>query len=142
MIASALGWDIERIEETREPILSRTRREAGDVTVEPGCAAGCLHTAVAHRAGRAVITLIHPQQVHPHLEGVQTGDRIRIEGAPDLCLESRPEIPGGQATAALAVTWLTEVLVTANVEVLIECTTEPPIQPPSHSRPEPSAAMP
>lgn len=110
MIAKTLGWEIERIEETREPILSRQRRETELVTVEPGCAAGCLHTAVAYCQGRPVIRLVHPQQVHPHLEGVQTGDLIEIEGSPDLRLEGRPEIPGGRATAALAVNMIPRLL--------------------------------
>jgi 4-hydroxy-tetrahydrodipicolinate reductase len=110
MIANALGWKIERIEETREPILSRQRRKTGLVTVEPGCAAGCLHSAVAYCRGRPVITLVHPQQLHPQLEGVQTGDLIEIEGSPALRLEGRPEIPGGTATAALAVNMIPRLL--------------------------------
>ena len=95
MIAASLGWEIERIDETREPIVSRVRRETPFVTVEPGCTAGCLHRAVAWRGGRPVIALIHPQQVHPHLEGVDTGDAIEISGTPDVRLAGSPEIPGG-----------------------------------------------
>jgi len=110
MIAKALGWEIERIEETREPILSQKRRETELVTVEPGCAAGCLHKAVAYCEGRPVITLIHPQQVHPHLEGVKTADLIEVKGSPDIRFEGRPEIPGGIATAALAVNMIPRLL--------------------------------
>jgi 4-hydroxy-tetrahydrodipicolinate reductase len=110
MIAANLGWQIERIDETREPIVSRVRRETPFVTVEPGCTAGCLHRAVAYREGHPVITLIHPQQIHPHLEGVDTGDAIEISGTPDLRLAGRPEIPGGLATVALAVNVIPRVL--------------------------------
>jgi 4-hydroxy-tetrahydrodipicolinate reductase len=110
MIAANLGWQIERIDETREPIVSRVRRETPFVTVEPGCTAGCLHQAVAYREGHPVITLIHPQQIHPHLEGVDTGDAIEISGTPDLRLAGRPEIPGGLATVALAVNVIPRVL--------------------------------
>lgn len=103
MIADALGWELERVEERREPILSKVRRVTPLVTVEPGEVAGCIHTAVAYRAGHPVITLIHPQQIQPHLAGVDTGDSIEINGTPHVRLAGRPEIPGGVGTVALAV---------------------------------------
>jgi 4-hydroxy-tetrahydrodipicolinate reductase len=110
MIAHSLGWEIERIEEHREPIIARVRRETPFAQVEPGQVAGCLHTATAYCAGKPVITLIHPQQVHPHLEGVKTGDRIEITGTPNVSLAGSPEIPGGLGTAALAVNMIPRVL--------------------------------
>ncbi|MCI0506686.1 MAG: NADP-binding protein [Gammaproteobacteria bacterium] len=110
MIAKAVGWNIDNIQETREPIVSRVRRQTAFVTVEPGHAAGCNHTAVAYAADKPVITLLHPQQVLPGLEGTQTGDMIDIKGTPDIHLEGRPEIPGGQATIALAVNMIPRVL--------------------------------
>ena len=110
MIAKAIGWKIEQIQEHREPIISQVKRETPFITVEPGLVAGCHHTAVAFVAGRPVITLIHPQQVHPHLEGVKTGDSITIKGTPDINLTGSPEIPGGTATTALAVNMIPRVL--------------------------------
>ena len=110
MITDALGWEIGHVEETREPIISRVRRTTPYVTVEPGQVAGCYHTAVASREGTPVITLIHPQQVHPHLEGIETGDMIEIKGTPDISLSGSPEIPGGTATTALAVNMIPRVL--------------------------------
>ena len=74
------------------------RSDLAFVTVEPGSVAGCHHTAVAYCNGRPVITLVHPQQVQPGLEGIDTGDWIEIKGKPDLSLTSSPEIPGGMAT--------------------------------------------
>jgi hypothetical protein len=110
MVASALGIEVERIEEEREPIVSKVRRETEFVTVEPGQAAGCRHSAVGLAGGRPVITLHHPQQVHPHLEGVETLDAIEIEGSPCVRLAGRPEIPGGIGTIALAVNCIPRVL--------------------------------
>jgi 4-hydroxy-tetrahydrodipicolinate reductase len=110
LIAEALGWEIERIDETREPLVSRVRRETPFVTVEPGQVAGCLHTAVAYQRSTPVITLLHPQQIHPHLEGVETGDTIEIVGAPNVRFAGSPEIPGGQGTVALAVNMIPRVL--------------------------------
>jgi 4-hydroxy-tetrahydrodipicolinate reductase len=110
MIAEALAWDIERIEEHRTPIVSKVRRATPFVTVEAGMVAGCLHDAIAYRRGEPVVTLSHPQQIHPQLEGVQTGDRIEISGNPNVKLSGSPEIPGGTATCALAVNMIPRLL--------------------------------
>ena len=110
MLASALGWTIARIEEERKPIISKVFRETPFVVVQPGQVAGCLHRAVAYRGDQAVVTLNHPQQIHPHLEGVETGDVIEITGTPNLRLVGTPEIPGGVGTCALAINMIPRVL--------------------------------
>lgn len=113
MIAAALGWEIDKIEQTREPILSTVLRETHAVRVTPGEVAGCHHRAIAYGHGRILITLDHPQQVVPDAEGVETGDRIEIRGTPDVRLEGRPEIPGGLGTVALAVNMIPRLLAAA-----------------------------
>jgi 4-hydroxy-tetrahydrodipicolinate reductase len=103
MIAKALGWEIDRIVQQRQPIITRVKRATPLMVIEPGHAAGCLHTAVAYRHDKPLITMIHPQQVQPHLEHVATGDVIDIHGEPSVHFASSPEIPGGLGTTALAV---------------------------------------
>jgi len=110
MIAKALGWKIDKIEQNREPIISSVKRETPFVTIEPGHTAGCTHTATAYMEGRPVINLVHPQQVHPHLEDVQTGDYIEIKGEPDVRFSGSPEIPGGIGTIALAVNMIPQAI--------------------------------
>ena len=110
MIAKALGWKIDKIEQTRDPIISKVYRETQFVKIEPGLTAGCTHTAKGYMNGKPVIHLIHPQQVHPHLEDVQTGDYIEIKGEPDVNFSSGPEIPGGIGTIALAVNMIPQVV--------------------------------
>jgi 4-hydroxy-tetrahydrodipicolinate reductase len=110
MIAMALGWDIDRIVQHREPVIARVKRVTPFVTVEPGYTAGCRHTAVAYRDDTPVITMIPPQQVHPHLENVATGDVIDIQGVPPVHFASSPEIPGGLGTMALAVNMIPVVM--------------------------------
>ena len=113
MIAAALGWKLERVEESREPIVSAVPRETPHVAIEPGRVAGCHHVAVGFVDGRPAITLEHPQQIRPEAEGVVTEDAIEIRGAPDVRLSGSPEIPGGVATAALAVNLVPRVLESA-----------------------------
>jgi len=110
MIADALGWKLDEIRQTREPIVSATRRKTPYVDVKPGMVAGCNHTAHAFMNGEEVITLEHPQQVLPGLEGVETGDYIWIEGTPPVNLAIKPEIPGGTGTIAIAVNMIPHVL--------------------------------
>ncbi|MFP4491596.1 MAG: 2,4-diaminopentanoate dehydrogenase [Spirochaetaceae bacterium] len=112
MIAAALGWEIGRIEQRRLPIISTVERDGGEAgVIKPGYTAGCNHTGIAYdKEGTPIIELYHPQQVHPELEGEETGDYIEIYGEPDIKLSSGPEIPGGVGTTALAVNMIPKVL--------------------------------
>lgn len=110
MIASALAMEIDEIVETREPIISKTHRETPYVKVEPGMVAGCKHIGYGMKNGTAVITLEHPQQIHPSLENVETGDYIWIEGDPNLNMSIKPETPGGIGTIATAVNMVPHVI--------------------------------
>ncbi|SHF14660.1 4-hydroxy-tetrahydrodipicolinate reductase [Marinitoga hydrogenitolerans DSM 16785] len=110
MIADALGWNIDKIEQTREPIISNVLRETKYVRVEPGMVAGCNHIARAYMNGKLVIELKHPQQVRPELENVDTGDYIEIIGDPNLNLSIKPEIPGGKGTIAVATNMIPSVI--------------------------------
>jgi 4-hydroxy-tetrahydrodipicolinate reductase len=111
MIADRLGWKLDKIEETREPIVSNTYRETPHVKVEPGMVAGCRHTAYGIKEGEKVIVFEHPQQIHPGKEGTETGDYIKIKGTPDINLTIKPEIPGGIGTMAIAINMIPQVIV-------------------------------
>jgi 4-hydroxy-tetrahydrodipicolinate reductase len=110
MISEAIGLGVDRLEETREPIISRVRRETPHVTIEPGKVAGCAHTGIGYRGETEVVRLLHPQQVHPHLEGQDTGDYIHVHGVPEVHVEIKPEIAGGQSTIAIAVNMIPHVV--------------------------------
>jgi hypothetical protein len=110
MIAKALGIELDKIVETREPIISNTYRETPYVKVEPGMVAGCNHIGYGMKDGKAVITLEHPQQIHPEAEAVDTGDYIDIEGDKDMHLCIKPETPGGIGTMAMAVNMIPQVI--------------------------------
>ncbi len=100
LIARALGWEIDEVVETREPIVSTVERSTPHVRVAPGDVAGCRHIGRGYSNGELKIELVHPQQIHPHLEGVDTGDYIRVIGDPEVHMANAPEIPGGIGTYA------------------------------------------
>lgn len=110
MISDAVGLAVDRIDQSREPIVSTVRRETPHVVIEPGMVAGCSHTAIGYAGEREVVRLVHPQQVHPELEGQETGDYISIFGDPEVHVSSQPEIAGGKATIGIAVNMIPHIV--------------------------------
>jgi 4-hydroxy-tetrahydrodipicolinate reductase len=110
MISDALGLGVDRIEQSREPIISKVHRETPHVVVEPGMVAGCAHIGVGYRGDTEVIRLIHPQQIHPGLENQDTGDYINIFGKPEIHMAIKPEIAGGIGTIGIAVNMIPHVM--------------------------------
>jgi 4-hydroxy-tetrahydrodipicolinate reductase len=110
MISEALGLGVNRIVETREPIISNVYRETPHVKVQPGMVAGCRHIGIGYRGDKEVVKLVHPQQIHPHLEGQDTGDYINIYGKPEIHMANKPEIAGGIATMGVTVNMIPHVV--------------------------------
>ena len=110
MISEALGLGVDRIEQSREPIISKVRRETPHVVVEPGMVAGCSHIGIGYHGDKEVIKLVHPQQIHPQMENQETGDYINIYGKPEIHMAIKPEIAGGKATMGVAVNMIPHVV--------------------------------
>jgi len=110
MIADRLGIKLDKVEQTREPIVSETHRETAHVKVEPGMVAECRHIARGYSDGKELILLEHPQQIHPGKEGTETGDYIKIKGIPDINMSIQPEIPGGIGTMAVAINMIPVII--------------------------------
>lgn len=110
MISDALGLGVDRIVQSREPIVSKVYRETPHVKVEPGMVAGCAHIGIGYHGDKEVVKLIHPQQIHPHLENQDTGDYINIYGKPEIHMAIKPEIAGGIATMGVAVNMIPHVV--------------------------------
>ena len=72
--------------------------------------AGCRHVARGFANGKELILLEHPQQIHPHLEDIKTGDYITIQGTPTIKFSDEQEIPGGIGTMAAAVNMIPQVV--------------------------------
>lgn len=100
LIAKALGWKIDEIVETREPIVTKVERSTPHVHVPAGWVAGCKQVGKGYSNGELKVHLIHPQQIHPELAGQDTGDYVKIFGDPNVNMMNTPEVPGGKATYA------------------------------------------
>lgn len=110
MIARALGWTLDRIEQVREPIIAEQDRTGEHIRVPAGNVAGCNHSASGFVGDREVIRLEHPQQVQPGAASVDTGDFVEIHGTPGISMAITPEIPGGIGTIAVTVNSIPAVL--------------------------------
>lgn len=111
MIADALGWKLSKeVEQTKEPIVSNVYRKAPYAEVQPGYVAGCKMLGYGYVDGELKIEMVHPQQVEPQLEGVETGDYITIKGTPNINMQIKPEVPGGIGTIAMCVNMIPHVI--------------------------------
>ncbi|SES73133.1 4-hydroxy-tetrahydrodipicolinate reductase [Natronincola peptidivorans] len=110
MVADGIGWKIDKIEETREPITTNFERITKYAKVEAGNVAGCRQCGYGYVNGELKIDMEHPQQVLPETEGVDTGDYIWIKGTPDINMQIKPEIPGGIGTIAMCVNMIPHVI--------------------------------
>lgn len=111
MISDALGWKLSgEVKQTMEPIVSKVYRKAPYAEVEAGNVAGCKMLGYGNVDGEEKIEMVHPQQVEPQLEGVDTGDYITIKGNPDIDMAIKPEIPGGIGTIAMCINMIPQVI--------------------------------
>lgn len=110
MITDGIGWDLEKIEQTREPIMSNVYRKSEYAEVQAGNVAGCRQCGYGYVDGEAKIVMEHPQQILPQLENIKTGDYIDIVGTPNISLAITPEIPGGIGTIAMIVNSIPHII--------------------------------
>lgn len=111
MIIDALGWEAENpIEQKMTPIISNVVRNAPHISVKAGEVAGVRMEASDMIDGEKRIEMIHPQQVEPQEENVDTGDYIYINGNPDIKMAIKPEVPGGIGTMAVCINMIPQII--------------------------------
>jgi 4-hydroxy-tetrahydrodipicolinate reductase len=106
MVGDGLGFELDDISETIEPVLARERIQTEFLTVEPGQIAGVHQVARGMNAGEEKICM----ELKMYVGAEQPADTIELKGAPPLSLT----IPGGThgdlATAAVVVNAIPEIL--------------------------------
>ena len=94
MLATAIHWAIDRVEETREPVLAKKPfRVPGYMTIKKGNVAGFNHHCFAYRGKKIVITLEELGRVDPKEDYRNT---ITIKGDPELT--EWVNVPAGNIT--------------------------------------------
>ena len=110
MITNGIGWNLQKITETKEAIMSNVYRKSQYAEVESGNVAGCRQCGYGYVDGDVKIEMEHPQQILPELENIHTGDFVQIKGIPNINLQITPEIPGGIGTIAMCVNTIPHII--------------------------------
>lgn len=99
MVADGLGWDLEEVEETLEPVRSDRSIDTGHRAVQAGEVAGIHHSAIGVVNGEPRLTLDLKMFVgaeNPH-------DAVTVEGDPPIDLVVENGIFGDTATVGMLV---------------------------------------
>jgi hypothetical protein len=110
MIADAIGWKVEKVTQTMDPIVTDVDRKAPYGFAKAGDVAGCAMKGYGYVDGDIKIEMDHPQQIEPEQVGVQTGDYVIIKGNPNINLVNSPEVPGGIGTIAMCVNMIPHII--------------------------------
>jgi len=99
MIASGLGWQLDEITESIEPVVAKDHVKTDFVTVEPGQAAGVRQVGRGIRAGEELVTL----EFEASVDAPESYDAVYITGTPNLEVIIKGGTHGDIATAAIVV---------------------------------------
>ncbi len=110
MIADAIGWNVDKVTQSMDPIVTDVDRKSPYGFSKAGDVAGCAMKGFGYIDGELKIEMDHPQQIEPEQVGVQTGDYVIIKGTPNINMVNSPEVPGGIGTIAMCVNMIPHVI--------------------------------
>jgi len=105
MVAHALGWQLDKVEETIEPVVAEKPLKSQFVEVKEGQVSGVHQVTRGFKGGQELIVL----HLYMHIGAKNPGDSVVIEGRPDIELTIKG-IHGDLATAAMAVNAVPKVV--------------------------------
>ena len=106
MIASGLGWKLDEIIESIEPVVAGAEVKTDFVTVEPGQAAGVRQVGRGIRGGEELVTL----EFEAYVGAPESYDAVYITGTPNLEVVIKGGTHGDIATAAIVVNSVRRVI--------------------------------
>lgn len=99
MVADGLGWSVDRVEESLDPVTADRAIDTGHRSVEPGEVAGIHHAAVGHVDGAPRLTL----NLKMYVGAEDPHDAVTVDGDPPIDLVVENGIFGDTATVAMLV---------------------------------------
>jgi hypothetical protein len=106
MVGDGLGFELDDISETIEPVLAGEKIQTEFLTVEPGQVAGVHQIARGMKAGEEKIYM----ELKMYVGADQSADSVELRGAPPLSLTIPGGTHGDMATAAVVVNTIPEIL--------------------------------
>lgn len=102
MVADTLGWHLDEVSESIEPVMAAGRVRTPYFSVEKGCVTGLKQQLVGLSGGREVLRL----EVEVSLGTKEGRDEIEIDGQPPIRVVVPGGIDGEAATAAVMINCL------------------------------------
>ena len=106
LLARGLGFEVDEITQTLEPVLATEQRKTPFLTVESGQVAGIRNIGRGTRKGEVLIEL----DLSMFVGAPSPRDQIHIEGEPSVDLVFQGGIAGDTATAAILVNSIAQVV--------------------------------
>jgi len=106
MIAAGLGWELDDITETTEPIIYETEVESQYISVKPGQVAGVKQTGYGWNDGNVLITL----NFEASIGAKESYDAVYITGEPSMEVTIKGGVNGDIATSAILVNSIARVI--------------------------------
>ncbi len=106
MLASSLGWSLERVEETIEPTIAPRDLDTDRLRVPAGAVSGIKQYARGYRKGELVLSL----DLQMYVGAESPRDHILVDGTPPIDLTITGGIAGDVATAAIVINSLPRLL--------------------------------
>ncbi|MEO8399346.1 MAG: dihydrodipicolinate reductase [Ignavibacteriaceae bacterium] len=99
MIASRLGWTLDKTEDIIEPVIASENTSAGELLIEKGNALGVKQIGKGIKNGEEIISLVFVAAVGQK----DPRDRVIIEGTPNIDTTIKGGVNGDIATCAITV---------------------------------------
>ncbi|MBA7648454.1 2,4-diaminopentanoate dehydrogenase [subsurface metagenome] len=106
MIAAGLGWELDDITETIEPIMAKNEFKSDYITVKPGQAAGVKQIGRGLKDSKELITL----EFQAYIGAAESYDAIYISGTPNMEVIIKGGTHGDIATAAIIINSIPRVI--------------------------------
>lgn len=97
LVASGLGWELDRVEEKVAPVVARKSVRTRFITVKAGQVAGIRHTCRGYWDDGEILSL----DLQMFVGARAPYDRITVKGTPPLTLEFRGGVSGDEATVGM-----------------------------------------
>lgn len=116
MIANGLGWELDEITVSIEPVITETQVKTDFVTVKPGHAAGVRQVGKGISAGKELVTL----EFEASVGAPESYDAVYITGIPNMEVSIKGGVHGDIATAAIVVNSVHRVIDAAPGLVIVK----------------------
>jgi len=117
MIASRMGWELDRVEDIIEPVIAEADIITDGMKIKTGESSGVLQTGRAWSNGSEIITLNFRASVGEP----ESYDAVKIIGEPDVNMKIEGGINGDIATCAIVINAVKQIInVTPGLKTMVD----------------------